>query len=134
MESAIWHEESVRSSRDGQHSSQAPPPAQSSVREAIEEIVAQDDPNHVEDPLSFSAKLFYALPSFSTTSLTLLISLYANDFYGASSRSSTPSGILCLSIYLDGPHETTWGNVACKHGVRNCWESHTVPQEDSLAS
>jgi hypothetical protein len=33
-------------------------------------------------PLPFSTRLRYAMPSFSTTSLTILISLYANDFYG----------------------------------------------------
>jgi hypothetical protein len=44
-------------------------------------LPAEEKP-HVANPLSFFTRLTYSLPAFSTTSLTILISLYVNDFYG----------------------------------------------------
>lgn len=40
------------------------------------------------EPLKAGELFAYALPAFSTTSLSLLISLYANDFYGARNTSA----------------------------------------------
>jgi hypothetical protein len=45
-------------------------------------LLPADEKPGIVDPLSLGTRLKYALPSFSTTSLTVLISLYINDFYG----------------------------------------------------
>lgn len=38
--------------------------------------------DEIEAPLKWTQRLWYGLPAFSTTSLTITIALYANDFYG----------------------------------------------------
>lgn len=56
-------------------------------------------------PLKGGELLAYALPAFSTTSLSLLISLYANDFYGVRSQSlnfSGACGVMCPHLHLQG--------------------------------
>ena len=49
-------------------------------------------------PLRKGQLIAYALPAFSTTSLSLLISLYVNDFYGA--RCRRPCCLLPLHLGL----------------------------------
>lgn len=65
------------------------------------------DAKPVVDPLPLTTRLTYALPAFSTTSLTILISLYINDFYGVN--------LLAVASVRSAP-DSSW-QVAAQHCV-----------------
>jgi hypothetical protein len=68
----------ANSSRDRQQVTNILPPMGTDVTPADD----HEQEEGQEPPLSLVKRITYALPAFSTTSLTILISLYANDFYG----------------------------------------------------
>lgn len=61
--------------------------------------ITRNTSEEFEGPLSRSLRLIYGLPAFSTTSLTITIALYANDFYGAH---GIKLQLICLMIQLFG--------------------------------
>lgn len=106
------------------------PPAWTAITEAAPTSAAdasndggalKDEKYAILPPLPFTTRLRYALPAFSTTSLTILISLYVNDFYGM--RSLFLSDV---SSNHDQVHESS-----------RCWspcETVTVYQQQSSHS
>lgn len=76
-----WHDERTSISKASssirrtstQSSDSQSPPVLISKRRTLDEI---------EAPLKWTQRVWYGLPAFSTTSLTITIALYVNDFYG----------------------------------------------------